>query len=222
MLELFFLKNSVYISYLFVNSTIKVFLTPVIYFIVEILGERVEVGPVVEEVLRLRRVVILTITEDAVGLLLGDGPIARADEPVAILIPIVVVFLVSEAVVPAIAEPVFTTVSTIRSFEFQTTVDIINTTTYHLTETVGNDILQLDVPGIEPYIDPVVVILVVDLTYCEKPKAECPQGIASLDTEIAQQEGFLTFAATGGGTTDGVDLTVDDVTKHPSMHKYHT
>ena len=51
----------------------------------------------------------------------------------------------------------------------------------------GNDILQPDVLRVEPYVNPVVVVLDVNLPQRELPYLQSPQGVVRLSTEVAEQ-----------------------------------
>ena len=164
-----------------------------------------------EEVLRLRRQFALSFAEDLFRLLAGDAFCAQLEVVVTPTLPVVVILLVGEGVVPAIASPVLPTITTLWFRDSVASLQVVNASADDFADTVGDDITQSDVPGIEPHIDPIVVVFCMYLTQYEPPGFQSPGRVMGLGTEVAEQQSLLGLASTGGSTADGVDLAVHDV-----------
>ena len=196
-------------------------LIPIIDLKVEILGERIEIGPIIEEVLRLRREVTLAIAEDTVGGLFGECLFTEIDEILAPVIPVVIVPFLFQTAVPAIASPVLPTSTSIYIAPTLTVTEIVDTFAKNFTDAVGYDIVVTDILGIEPHALPFIIVVIMDLANGPLPDVPCPHRMMGLGTKVSQIETFLSLAACCRGTADGVNLTVDDIVKRAGIHIGH-
>jgi hypothetical protein len=199
---------------------ISVFI-PVVDLEVEVLGEGIEVGPIVEEVLRLGRKVTLTIAEDTVGGLFSQCFPTEIDVILSSALPIIIVPFQFKTIIPAIASPVLPADTSINIAPTLTVTEIIDAFAEDLTDTVGYHIVVTDIPRIEPHAYPLIIVMIMDLANSPLPNIPRPHRMMGLGTKVSQIEAFLSLTGTGRGTADGVNLAVDNVMKHTGIHIDH-